>query len=71
MVSHIFGDGHLSSSQSLEVANCRSVMWLTWAIGSGAPQPGQTITRHVQPDDEAAFDRFLDEVVAPDPIDGQ
>ena len=60
VLSKIYGEGDGWSSEGLKAANCRSVVLMTWAFGSKAPQPGLTITRDVHPEDEEAFETFLD-----------
>ncbi len=55
--------GDLWGSESMQVANCRSFVRMTWTFGANAEQPGLTITRDVHPEDEAAFETFLDTVV--------
>lgn len=55
--------GDLWGSESMQVANCRSFVRMTWTFGANAEQPGLTITRDVHPEDEAAFETFLDAVV--------
>jgi hypothetical protein len=61
VVSSIHGTGHLLSSYTLKVTSCRSVVQITVTFRQGA-EPEVTETKDVHPDDEAAFQTFLDEV---------
>ncbi len=64
VMSGMYADGEGWGSESIRVANCRSFVLMTWGFGAGAePGPGLTITRDVHPEDEAAFETFLDAVV--------
>jgi hypothetical protein len=53
------GDGSLS--HTLTVQNCRSAMQIRW-VHSADSSTQTTVTKDVNPDDEVAFDTFLQQV---------
>ena len=61
VVGSTYGGGFGFSYQSLRVTSCRSAVEITVTFRQGA-EPEVTETKDIDPEDEAAFQTFLDEV---------